>query len=893
MAELTIPLALMIAEKALSVFDRREKTSINVHDEVEKACDCLRRMQSYLRDSEENNDEDTQLHQTHVKQVQALAYEIEDALDKFMSNISHHFHSNIVSQKMHDVVHYRTEKKAISEFSSSIKAIESKIASIIERDSLFKPPSFRTRKMRDDLVHVHQVLEEDEVVGFEEPKQRLFKQLREADSRLSTILVVGPGGSGKTTVVKNVYDSEIIQEFFDCHAWIDASRPHKAEEDPKAELRHMQGKRFVVVLDNVWTTQELERITNALPKGLTGSKVIVTTRNSDVASSHVESTEYIHDLSSGLSWQKGWSLFCKKAFKKTAGYCPPELEEWANKILKKCEGLPLAVSAIATLLAKKPQTPVEWKNLHESLGDEIRPQSGLSIISHALQPSYMHLPSHLKICFLYFGMFPEDYTISRERLIQLWSAEGFVVPGRGKTMEEVAESYLNELIGRSLVQATTRETNGRARTCRVSNLVREFIISIAGNFITVLEPNCSNAIDSGEKIRRLSVQNVNMNLLRGNLNHIRTLLVFGEKCSHSELEKVLEGSKLLRVLDFQSVPLKEFPDSAIGLSLLRYLNLSQTEIKSVPKSIGNLAFLQTLDLTHTQVTNLPKTIYKLQDMRNLLVYSCDETSGAAQGVELSAGNIGALSSIQKLFLIKVKKQRKLVLKALGELIALRKLGLVLVDIEREHGRELCCSVQKMQHLSTLDVQSTSEDEYLDLDHMDSPPGPPRYLQRLSLTGRLESLPQWIPQLHSLARIALKMSKLNADANSLEGLQDLPNLVELELVDYYIGDLMKFKAKKFKKLKALRIEKLDQLALVVVEDGAMPELKKLTLSRCQNLKLLPFGVGSLVFLEELLLYDMPEEFIAKLQKDSEDRYLVENVRVIQYFYSGCTECQNLS
>ncbi|KAK9937656.1 hypothetical protein M0R45_014432 [Rubus argutus] len=212
MAELSIPLALMIAEKALSVFDRREKTSINVHDEVEKACDCLRKMQSYLRDSE-NNDEGTQLDQTRVKQIQTLAYEIEDALDKFMANISHHLHSNIISQKMHAVANYRTEKKAISEFSSSIKAIEDKIASIISRDSLFKPPSLRTSQMRDDLVHVHQVLEEDEVVGFEEPKEQLFKQLMEVDSRLSTILVVGPGGSGKTTVVKNVYESEIIQEF--------------------------------------------------------------------------------------------------------------------------------------------------------------------------------------------------------------------------------------------------------------------------------------------------------------------------------------------------------------------------------------------------------------------------------------------------------------------------------------------------------------------------------------------------------------------------------------------------------------------------------------------------------------------------------------------------------
>ncbi|KAM5586528.1 disease resistance protein RPM1-like [Rosa sericea] len=891
MAELAIPLSLLVAEKAMSLCYERNASkdpSNNIHDDVERAWKCLRRMQAYLGDSEEI-DEGSLMLQNRVAEVQSLAYEIEDALDKFISQIPHHFHSNIFSQKLHDVVHYREEKKARVEFSTKIKDIEKKISSFSSWDSFLEPPSSSSTRQRDSLIL--QVLEEDEIVGLEEPKERLSKQLIEEDSRLKTILVVGPGGSGKTTVVKNVFDSKMVQRFFGCHAWIDVSRPPKAE-DQKAELMHLKEKRFLVVLDNVWRAQDLELITNALPRGLPGSKVIITTRNSDVASSRVESSEYIHDLSSGLLWKDAWCLFCNKAFKHTAGYCPPELEEWAKKILKKCEGLPLAISAVATLLAKKPQTPVEWKKLHESLGSEIRPDSSLSIISRVLQPSYMHLPSHLKICFLYFGMFPEDYSISRDRLIRLWLAEGFVVPGRGQTMEEAAESYLNELIGKNLVHATTREINGRVRSCRVLNLVREFIISKAGNFITVLDPNCPSTTHSSEKIRRLSIQNVNINLLRGrDFSHVRTLLVFGEECSPSELENELKTSKFLRVLDFQGVPLKNFPDSVIGLPLLRYLCLSQTDIKSVPKWIDDLAFLQTLDLKHTQVTNLPKQIYALQDMRHLLVYSCDVTSGVAQGVQISAGNIGALSSLQKLFLIKVKKQRKVVLKALGELIALRKLGLV--DLEREHGRELCCSIQKMPKLSTLDVRSTSEDEYLDLDQLNFPPGPPCYLQRLCLTGRLENLPQWIPQLHSLARIALKWSKLNADVNSLEALQDLSNLVELELVDYYTGDSMKFKAKKFKKLKALRIEQLDQLDMVVVEDGAMPELKTLTLSRCQNLKLLPYGIDRLIFLEELLLYDMPQEFIARLQKDSEDRYLIEHVRVIQSFYSGSTGCQNLS
>ena len=84
-----------------------------------------------------------------------------------------------------------------------------------------------------------------------------------------------------------------------------------------------------------------------------------------------------------------------------------------------------------------------------------------------------------------------------------------------------------------------------------------------------------------------------------------------------------------------------------------------------------------------------------------------------------------------------------------------------------------------------------------------------------------------------------------------------------------SDLM-FRAKKFKKLKALRIEKFDELDLMIIEDGVMPELKRLTLSKCRNLKLFLFGIGSLMLLEEFLLYEMPDEFIiSKLQIDSDE------------------------
>lgn len=169
----------------------------------------------------------------------------------------------------------------------------------------------------------------------------------------------------------------------------------------------------------------------------------------------------------------------------------------------------------------------------------------------------------------------------------------------------------------------------------------------------------------------------------------------------------------------------------------------------------------------------------------------------------------------------------------------------------------------MERLSTLEVRSTNEDEYLDLDHIRSPP---RSLQRLCLKGRLISLPQWFPQLESVVKISLKQSKLDPDANPLEALQALPNLMELNLVDYYTGEKLEFQVETFKKLKILRIQQLDQLNLMIVENGAMPVLKKLTMSKCENLRLLPVGIEGLTKLEELRVHDMHAEFMVQAVRE---------------------------
>ncbi|KAL6283313.1 hypothetical protein ACE6H2_014242 [Prunus campanulata] len=495
----------------------------------------------------------------------------------------------------------------------------------------------------------------------------------------------------------------------------------------------------------------------------------------------------------------------------------------------------------------------------------------------------------LQSCFLYFSLFPEDYSIKRERLIRLWVAEGFVrvTPRSGKTMEEVADGYLNELIGRYLVHVSSREIDGQVRTCRVLNLVREFIISKAHN-VLILESNSAStsSTNSGEKFRRLSAHYVpisNLSRRVRDLNRTRTLLVFSPSqqavvsSDGYELGKVLKTLVNLRVLDFTGVRLEDFPKSIVSLSLLKYISMRKTKIKSVPSSIEKLVDLETLDLKRTQVTKLPKEIYELRNMRHLLVSrGCDQDDdGPAQGVGVvSSGNIGALPELQKLSLIKVGNNRT-ILKNLAELTGLIKLGLT--DLRAEHATELCCAVEKMVRLSTLEVRSTDEKEYLDMDPMRSPP---LSLQRLCLKGRLNSLPRWISHLRNAVKISLKRSKLDADANPLTTLQALPNLMELNLVDCYTGEMLTFQMETFKKLEILCIQQFDQLNMMRINKGAMPVLKKLTMSECRNLRLLPVGIKGLTKLEELCVHDMHTEFMAKLRRDSEAFQAVQHIPIIR-------------
>jgi len=54
------------------------------------------------------------------------------------------------------------------------------------------------------------------------------------------------------------------------------------------------------------------------------------------------------------------------------------------KIVRKCEGLPLAIVAIGGLLSTEEKVPLEWKKLHDSLSSKLECNPHLTSITKIL-----------------------------------------------------------------------------------------------------------------------------------------------------------------------------------------------------------------------------------------------------------------------------------------------------------------------------------------------------------------------------------------------------------------------------------------------------------------------------------------------------------------------------
>uniref|UniRef100_A0ACD5V9J5 Uncharacterized protein n=1 Tax=Avena sativa TaxID=4498 RepID=A0ACD5V9J5_AVESA len=276
-------------------------------------------------------------------------------------------------------------------------------------------------------------LEEDQLIDRKTAKNKVIRLICQHGY---VITICGMGGLGRTTLVRGLYQQE-LGEMFQRRAWLTMSRSfehqeflrelfrklrcedtkkadklesasrekqHKSKEKKKETLLEKLAKilleqKCLIVLDDLSSTVELHWVLDLFPVN-TPNRIIVTTRELNIAKCCSLEEEQIYNLEL-LDSKEANLLFTKKVFKdirdKENFDDNPDMIEQANLVLKKCGGLPLAISTVGSFLATKPKTAMEWRNLNTHISSELESNPELGMIKTVLTTSYDGLPLYLII----------------------------------------------------------------------------------------------------------------------------------------------------------------------------------------------------------------------------------------------------------------------------------------------------------------------------------------------------------------------------------------------------------------------------------------------------------------------------------------------------------------
>ncbi|XP_038988790.1 putative disease resistance protein RGA4 [Phoenix dactylifera] len=613
-------------------------------------------IQSKLGDAEERQVKDAAV-KSWLGDLKDAAYEADDILDEF----------NVEAMRRKAEIQVDMTKKVRSFFSlhnpvwfrfkmgRKLNAIVEEIENLVEEGNKF---GFKveTQPQTRDRPQTYSYVDESEVIGREEDKERIVKLLLDHDTNqnVAVLPIVGMGGLGKTTLAQLIYKDERVEKHFQPLIWVCVSDEFHVEKLAKAviasatgkecELSTMEllqrrlrevvsGKRYLLVLDDIWNEDQAkwDQLRTLLETGGEGSRIVVTTR-SELASSIMGTLGPYRP--SYLTEDDSWALFRRRAFEGGAEE-PQNLVNIGKEIVKKCDGLPLAVKTLGGLMHSKSQ---EWEWLSVRDSDIWDLQVGEDGILPALRLSYSDLPSHLKQCFAFCAIFPKDYEMEKDVLIQLWMSNGFIPTDGRKELEDKGHEIFNELAWRSFFQdikgAEERYPFSPWRelyyntTCKMHDLMHDLARSIMGN--ECLDP--ARREDISQKTRHLCTsRKVQLN----NYPNIRTLQCRGLSAS-------IPASSSLRALDLHCSDITRLPLPLGYLKHLRYLNLCGTDIEALPDATSTLFNLQTLELSACwNLHKLPEDMRNMSSLRHLYIDRCPSLK------QLPAG-IGQLSSLRTL-----------------------------------------------------------------------------------------------------------------------------------------------------------------------------------------------------------------------------------------------------
>ncbi|KAL7122382.1 hypothetical protein ACP275_01G042700 [Erythranthe tilingii] len=707
---------------------------------------------------------------------------------------------------------------------------------------------------------------QQDLVGLDAQIKVLKEWIQHPYSSLLVTTIAGMTGIGKTTLVKHVYSDPCVVDGFQTRLFVHigprysqleeimllvlnqlgAVFPtsdkllHKNEDYLRNQLSEaLSRQKYLIVLDDVWTDTDVwNRMRfNSFPEYEKGSRIIIISQIQSLDYSMLEH-QWIIPLPL-LNDEHSWKLLHQTTF--SSGYqCSSELEKIGKEIARNCQGLPAAIIQVGENLRGK--LVQEWKTLSENEDPLVITRNDDTPLSKALYFSYMMLPQYLKVFFLYMGVFPKKYMISRTMLIKLWVSEGFL--SLNPSSEEFVGIYLDLLICRNVVLIENKASvnMNTTKNCSMHFTFRSLCVNEAKSekFFHVLKKYTDCKPENIKSHQRLCVHNNVVLALREvhewmeSVPNTRSLLCFGPKQQYPIVLPL--WFRLLKILDALAVRFYEFPHQVFPLVQLRYLAI--TCDRELPNSISKLLNLEVLifgrhlniKLSKNGPSYLPIEIWKLFKLRQLYCMGFDLLAPPP-----SDGSHPVLENLVTLSGVSVHSCTKEVLSRIPNLKR------VAVQIESAHD-----SVETFNFFS----------------------------QFTSLYQEFESFkcvvvnPNLSSQIvHCVPNFPVNIKKISLSGcgfpwKKIEVLSALPNLKVLKLLWYaFCGPVWKISGAEFPALEFLLLEDLD-IEQWEFEGGDMRYMHRVIVRHCYKLKSFP---DNLIFTDLVEVDDCNLSFMKKIRR----------------------------
>ncbi|PWA71461.1 Disease resistance protein [Artemisia annua] len=504
------------------------------------------------------------------------------------------------------------------------------------------------------------------------------------DDDVRVYAIWGMGGIGKTTLAQYVYNHETVKTHFELKCWVYVSAVFDVQRivkqiikvlcDPeylkdlkldemslddlerKLETK-LSGKKYFIVLDDVWieNNEKWKELCKPLSCAEKGSTVMVTTRKKNTAQLMAKIPELQRNVGE-LSEEESWALFKMFAFpdRGERENVSSELELVGKKIVEKCNGLPLAVITMGSLMLTKEKKVNEWQHVN----DNFKWAQDDDIVLPALRLSYNDLPPRMKICFAYCCVFSKGEEMNKDSLIELWIANGFIPSEGGMSSYVLGQKIFTFLVQRSFFQDVVEKDIDTGAICKMHDLMHDLALDVMKHDCAVIEPGKESRIP--DEVLHLSLSCEDFQFSKQDLKKLRSVRsMFVYNIDYRSNITQISNHVYLRVLYLNEIKCLTLPESICKLIHLRYLKISESKIVVLPESIINLQNLQVLILEKCwELRELPKGLRYMRNLQRLdaschLVRHIRELTNLRRLPEFSVGKddgaqIGELGNLNRL-----------------------------------------------------------------------------------------------------------------------------------------------------------------------------------------------------------------------------------------------------